>query len=191
MPEEEIWKSIDGFENLYEVSNTGKVKSLERTVKTKNGTFQSYKERILKQHDNKGYFAVVLCKEGKIYPKLVHRIVAEAFIQNPLNKPFVDHIDACSKNNNVSNLRWVTQKENCLNPITRENNSKSKIGHKPYLLKHTEESKRKMSEIKRGKPLSEEHKKRISEAHIGLLNGKTNSLKGKHWKMEGGKRKWY
>lgn len=187
---EEIWKSIEGFEGLYEVSNTGKVKSLKRTVKTNNGNFQSYNEKILK-HTNKGYCVVVLCKDGKKYPKTIHRLVAEAFIPNTLNKPYIDHIDTNPQNNNVENLKWVTQKENCLNPTTRKNNSASKIGHKAYLTHHTEETKRIISEKHKGRKFSEEHRKHLSEAHKGIMLGKSNSLKDKHWKMEGGVRVWY
>ena len=122
----EIWKDIKGFEGIYQVSNTGKVKSLARVVKTKNGHYQSYNEKILKTQKT-GYCLVMLCKERKRFPRQVHRLVAEAFIPNPENKPFIDHIDTNPQNNNIDNLRWVTQKENCLNPISRKNNSLSKI----------------------------------------------------------------
>ena len=125
---EEIWKDIKDYEGLYQVSNYGRIKSLKRKVKTKNGNYQGYNEKILKYGEtNKKYYIVALCKNGKISAKLVHRLVAEAFIPNPDNKPCVDHIDTNSKNNNSINLMWCTQKENCLNPITRINNSKSKI----------------------------------------------------------------
>lgn len=174
----EQWKEIKGFEGLYEVSNTGKVKALERKVMN-NGGLQKRHEKILKPSKSKYYLSVVLCKDGKTYPKTIHRLVAEAFISNPENKPVVDHIDANTENNCVDNLRWVTQKENCLNPITRKNNSLSKMGHKGYLTHHTEESKKKMSEKAKGRKLTEEQKKHLNE------------IRGKHWKVEGGKRVWY
>lgn len=186
----EQWKEIKGFEGLYEVSNTGKVKALERKVMN-NGSLQKRHEKILKPSKSKYYLRVVLCKDGKTYPKTIHRLVAEAFISNPENKPVVDHIDANTENNCVDNLRWVTQKENCMNPLTREHNSKSKKGHPGYLKAHSEETKKKLSEMKKGKKFSEEHKRKLSESHIGILKGRTGALKGRHWKMEGGKRVWY
>ena len=160
---EEIWKDIDGFEGLYQISNLGRVKSLKRKVITKNGHYQGYNEKILKL--SKTNRCVLLCKNGKIFPKLVHRLVAQAFIPNPENKPCVDHIDTDMKNNNVNNLRWVTQKENCLNPLTRKHNSLSKMGHKCYLKHHSKETREKLSILKKGKKLSEEHKRKLSEAH--------------------------
>lgn len=142
--------------------------------------------------NNNGYRSVVLCKEGKTYPKLVHRLVAEAFIPNPENKPVVDHIDTNTLNNNVENLRWATTQENALNELSRKHNSDSKKGHRCYLKHHTEETKRKLSEAHKGKKLSEEHKRKLSEAHKGLKKGVPNPfLKGKKWKVEGGKRVWY
>jgi hypothetical protein len=94
----EKWKYIN---NDYLVSNLGKVKSLPR-----NGTINA--ERILKHKINKvGYNSVYIGKW-----KLVHRLVAEAFITNSDNKPFVDHIDNNKSNNSIDNLRWVTMEEN-------------------------------------------------------------------------------
>ena len=163
----EIWKPIKGFEGLYEVSNKGMVKSLARQVMNR-GKLQSRPERILKQRkDKRGYCSVVLCKEGRIYPKAVHRLVADAFILNPENKPVVDHVDTNASNNKVDNLRWCTQKENCNNPISRENNSLSKMGHPGYTPPEiSRENIKKAQAAVKGKPLSEGHKKALSEAHL-------------------------
>ena len=159
-------KILNGFEGLYQISNLGRVKSLKKTIKRYDGHTQSYKERILKVSNNKNkYETVILCKNHILYSKLVHRLVAEAFIANPYNKPNVDHIDTDIHNNCYTNLRWVSQKENCLNSITRMNISKSKQGHRPYLLHHTEASKLKMSLAKKGIIFIEEHKRHLSEAH--------------------------
>lgn len=99
---EEIWKDIKGYENEYLVSNLGRIKSI------KNG-----KNLIMKlDTEKKGYLSVKLYKNGKRKSYKVHRLVAIAFIENPYNKPEVNHIDAIRSNNNVNNLEWVTSKEN-------------------------------------------------------------------------------
>lgn len=102
---EEIWKDVKGFEGFYQISSLGRVKSLPR-----NGTINS--ERILKPNNVRGYLQVVLNKKGDKSYKKVHRLVAENFIENPLNKREVNHIDGNKHNNNLSNLEWVTSSEN-------------------------------------------------------------------------------
>lgn len=176
---DEVWKPIKDFEGYYEVSNLGRIKALERVVEN-NGGMQKKHERILKagkeNRSNGIYYSVSLCKNKKVYRKLVHRIVAETFIPNPENKPIVDHIDTNPSNNTVTNLRWVTVKENALNPLTRIHNSNSKMGHKPYLYKHTEESKKKMSMAKKGRPLTVEHRNKLSESHKNSVSARMKSL---------------
>lgn len=114
----EIWKNIQGYENLYQISSNGRVKSLG------NGNSNNSKERILKQGKNKyGYCVVKLCNEGKLKSFLVHRLVAQAFIPNVDNKPQIDHINTDRTDNRVENLRWVTNQENCNNPISKINYS--------------------------------------------------------------------
>lgn len=95
----EIWKDIDGYEGLYQVSNLGRVKSSKHDI-------------ILKTYSNRGYHQVQLSKNNIKSNKTIHRLVAQAFIPNPDNKPQVNHIDEDKTNNKVSNLEWVTAKEN-------------------------------------------------------------------------------
>lgn len=110
----EIWKDVKGFEGLYQVSNFGNVKSAERFVNHSKGGLQKRKSYILKPKINKGYCHVYLCKESKHTTLKVHRLVALHFIDNPDNKPEVNHIDGNKLNNNVWNLEWCTKSENGL-----------------------------------------------------------------------------
>lgn len=108
----ETWKPVTGYEGLYEVSNIGRVKSLN---------YRRTKEvRILNggKYTN-GYCFVKLYKYGMSKHCSRHRLVAEAFIPNPEGKPEIDHIDNDKENNCVANLRWVTHKENAVNVITK------------------------------------------------------------------------
>lgn len=109
----EIWMDIRGFEGLYQVSNKGRVLSTG-TSRAPEGTGNYNRERkFLKQYtNNKGYMMVHLYKRGKDFQKLVHRLVAEAFIPNDKKFKIVNHKDENPKNNNVSNLEWCTQKYN-------------------------------------------------------------------------------
>lgn len=104
---QEIWKDIVGYEGLYQVSNFGVVKSL-----TKLCGHRPKKETIIKQDTSRGYKRVTLCKDGILKRFQVHRLVGLAFIENPQNKPCINHKDENRANNNVLNLEWVTHKEN-------------------------------------------------------------------------------
>lgn len=110
---EEIWKDIKGYEGLYQVSNLGRVRSLEHYRKTDTGGYIQ-KGRILKQETIKGqgYCQVKLSKNGKTKRFRVHRLVLEAFVPNTMNKPYINHINAIRNDNRVDNLEWCTQSEN-------------------------------------------------------------------------------
>lgn len=112
----ETWKDINGYEGLYKVSNYGRVKSLGNKPR-----YPNRKDIILKQGKNSNYYwVVILYKDGLTRTKKVHRLVAEAFIDNPLNKLVIDHYYPVTKelcNNCLYNLRWVTMKENMQHSI--------------------------------------------------------------------------
>lgn len=136
----EIWKDIDGYNGLYQVSNLGNVKSVERfRTNGKSGFIQ--KSRILKTGNRNGYLIVNLCKDGVVKTFKVHRLVATHFIPNPENKPEIDHIDINPLNNRVENLRWVTHKENMNNPLSREKQSISMKGKPSLKGKENKQSK--------------------------------------------------
>ena len=130
---EEIWKDIEGFEGLYQVSNLGRVKSLEKLSHGDYIRKMRVRERILNLHpDGKGYLMAWLYKDGIRKTMKVHRLVANTFISNTDNKPQIDHINADKQDNRVINLRWCTGKENFHNPITYKKNSESKFGEKNH-----------------------------------------------------------
>lgn len=172
--EKEIWKPIKDFEGYYEVSNIGRVRSLNYK--------RTGKEKILKNTEsNDGYLIVGLTKNGKRKQFKVHRLVAEAFIPNPENKPCIDHINTVRSDNRVENLRWVSYKENSNNEKTLEKFKGE--NHHFFGKHHTEETKQKMSEAQKGennhmygKHHTEETKKKMSEAQKGekgSMYGKT------------------
>ena len=132
------------YTGLYEVCNIdGKVRN------TKTG-------RILKPIKNKnGYCVVTLSKDGKMQRFSVHRLVAEAFIPNSQNKPYVNHINENKSDNSVDNLEWCTASENALHGTCPQ----------------------RISEARKGKHLSEEHKRKISKACKGKKKYKRKKLK--------------
>ncbi len=108
----ELWKDVIDYEGLYKVSNIGRVRSVERYVKQHRGQ-QLKKGKILKLGiDRGGYVTVKLSKDNKGRRPTVHRLVSQAFITNPDNKPEVNHIDGNKSNNHVYNLEWCTRSEN-------------------------------------------------------------------------------
>lgn len=162
----EIWKDIKGYEGKYQVSNLGRVKSLN--------FHRGCSEKILKAYiTNKQYLRINL--NGKKF--LIHRLVAETFIPNPENKPQVNHINTIRNDNRVENLEWCTNKENCNNPLskihysscrTNENNYASKpilqFTTNGYMLKKWDNSR----EIER-----------VTGIHNGTIRGCCNGLYGR------------
>ena len=109
----EEWRDVVGYEGLYQVSDQGRVKSLERKVKHWRGGERIQKERILKPATAyNGYLLVPLYAGGKRKKLKVHRLVCQAFHDNPDNKPCVNHIDENKTNNAANNLEWCTYEEN-------------------------------------------------------------------------------
>lgn len=118
-PTIEEWRPVVGYEGRYEVSNLGEARSVTRVVYQK-GTYGGKRTicgRVLKYIGKPNDYPMVSLGEGN--KTRVHRIVAETFIPNPLNKPCIDHIDGNKWNNAVDNLRWCDHKENNNNPSTK------------------------------------------------------------------------
>lgn len=128
----EIWKDIEGYEGLYQVSNLGRIKSLPKMCGVRMG-----KERIIKCfYNHSNYTMVTLSKDGIQKHFQVHRLVAANFIPNTENKPQVDHLNRIRNDNRVENLRWVTVSENSRN--TESNNIIEFNGDKKTIIEWSE-----------------------------------------------------
>lgn len=115
----EEWRDVVNFENLYAVSNTGRVARLSRTTVGKDGKSYPFSSRLLSyNNDRVGYMVVGLHKDGKTTYKKVHTIVVESFLGEIPNGKEIDHIDSNKSNNSLSNLCVCSHKENMNNPIT-------------------------------------------------------------------------
>lgn len=133
--EMEKWKPIKNYIGLYEISTNGNVKILERSYKCFNKLTNRMNERVVKERItqgtiNKGYRRICLTKDKKEKNLFVHRLVAEAFIPNPNNYDFVNHIDGNKLNNCVENLEWCNHFQNDLHAYKnglRKSKAKQKI----------------------------------------------------------------
>jgi hypothetical protein len=108
----EIWKDVVGWEGLYEVSNIGRVRSVDRYLGHPNSPTGAFRKGKILTPKSKKYADIHLWRNSKYVSTHVHRLVAIAFIDNPENKPEVNHRDGNKLNNHISNLEWVTRSEN-------------------------------------------------------------------------------
>ena len=111
----EIWKDVIGYEGIYQVSNLGRIK---RVANNHLCNIKYQGEYYLKPLDNgKGYLRMKLSKNGHSKRVMLHRIIAEAFINNPKNKKVINHINCDKKDNRIENLEWCSQSENVLHSV--------------------------------------------------------------------------
>ena len=125
----EIWKDIKGYEGIYQISDCGRVRSIH--FGPKNHGLSSEPRIMRTPRSSSGYLHVQLYKDHKPTTKLVHILVAEAFVDNPHGKPEINHIDGNKSNNTSSNLEWVTKSENLKHAARtglRINPNKGKFG---------------------------------------------------------------
>lgn len=161
----EIWKDISGYEGLYQVSNLGRVKSLENRSNHK-------KEKILASHIRNQYYGVTLYKDSHYKNYTIHRLVAEAFIPNPDNLPEVNHKDENKLNNYVDNLEWCTRQYN-----NTYNNHNAKINAKKRKKVICVETKQIYNSITEAEILT-------GYTHISdVCLGTRNTAGGYHWKF--------
>lgn len=178
----EVWLPIKDYEENYEVSNLGKIRS--KTRKTKFGrSYKIHKSQIIKtQPDKDGYLKVNLSKNGKKKRMFVHRLVAETFIKNHENLPVVNHINGIKDDNRADNLEWCTRSENDLHAFKMGLRKPTNGGMNKRVLQ---------IDVKSNKPIKIFNS--IKEASIALgctvsnlsscLNGKTKTAKGYKWRF--------
>ncbi len=142
----EVWKDIEGYEGLYQVSNLGRVKSLQRLLNTTRYSNRTCKERVLKPLKSKQskYYSVSLYKSSKQKVVHIHRLVAISFVPNPKKSKEVNHIDGDISNNKVENLEWCTRSENQLHAYAT---GLQKPKYKEYLKMAVEKRKRKIMQL--------------------------------------------
>ena len=142
--EGEVWKDIEGFEGLYQCSSEGRIRSVDRITTMKNGVRRRTRGTVLSPSlYMDGYLRYRLCKNGKHMPFGGHKLVAEAFIPNPENKPIVHHKNRNRSDNRVENLEWMTYEE--------------------HQMEHSKE----ISNGLKGRHLSEESRNKIAMAILG------------------------
>lgn len=130
----EVWKDIEDFKGYYQVSNLGRVRSLDRVVKGRVGNNVNKNSKIMATKiDTYGYVNVGFCKNNKKYTKRVHRLVAKAFIKNTQKKKTVNHINGVKDDNRLVNLEWNTQSEN----MKHSYKYLGRQSYKPYNNTHT------------------------------------------------------
>lgn len=111
----EIWRDVPGWEGMYQVSTFGRVKTMERMIKSNCNNFRISEERIKEVELRKdGYTATLFCRNSKVTQYKIHRLVGIAFMPNPENKRDINHISGVRSENRLENLEWATRSENKL-----------------------------------------------------------------------------
>lgn len=177
--EEEIWKPIPNYEGLYEVSNLGRVKSLERVVYLpKRKIFRKLKERFLRLNPSSDWYPIVsLHKKSKVEVKQVHKIVGLLFVKNPDNLPYLNHINGIKTDNRSTNLEWCTHLFNMRHAFTTGLIPNGERNHKAKLTDQ------KVRAIKRLLKINPKTNQKALSEKLNISRSVINAIaKGRKWK---------
>lgn len=192
----EYWQDIQGYENVYQISTFGRVKSLSRSFIDNRGHNRSVKEKILSQKETKfGYLSVHLRTNKESWPS-IHTLVANNFIKNIQNKETVNHINCNKQNNTINNLEWATNKEQMIHAL--DNNLLKKRGKQEFSNELKQEvynyyisSSCSISFLSKKYKISERHAGRIAKGDIGyvpkiseLQNNEIRTLRLAGWTLQ-------
>ena len=182
----ETWRPVVGYEGLYEVSDFGEVRSLDRWRGNGKGYFQETRVKKPVKQAN-GYLYVGLYKDGKPKMYRVHRLVAQAFIENPYNLPEVNHIDEDKTNNVVSNLEWCDRKYNINHGTGHQRSAEAQRGVKrSYVAEALGKKVIQMTLdgvfVKEWESTKECGRNGFNQSHVcDCCNGKRKTHKGYRW----------
>lgn len=178
---EEIWKPVKGYEGKYEVSNLGRIKSLDRIIHCKNGVDRNVLGELKKQQKRNGYLFTTLYKNGESKFIYIHRMVADAFLDNPYEYPCINHKDEVKTNNRADNLEWCSYSYNSTYGHARD---RVEEAHRKTVIQMDLEE----NEIKRYSSLKEAAKAmsinyKSAHANIsGVCHGRHEIAYGFKWK---------
>lgn len=172
----EVWKDIQGYEGLYQVSDLGRVKSLERIVKRNNQMLKINGKILTPKTQKNGYKSVYLCKNATKTKAYIHRLVAKEFLANPYELDVVNHRDENPANNQLKNLEWCSHKYN-MNYGTQIERRKAKVSKKVNQYDQD------MNLIKTWNSTREAERNGYNSTLISLCcKGKNGSHKGYQWR---------
>ena len=184
----EVWKDVEGYEGIYQASNLGRVKSLSRLIEYKDGRSYTSKEKLMSPVLNSdGYPHTRFNVSGRGKSVKIHRLVAQAFVDNPHGYVEVNHIDEDKSNNHYTNLEWCTRKENMNHGTIKE-----RTRNHPNIVKRLEESKVAIIGIHietekeiRFESISEADKNGFPRRNVGAaITGYDKSCRGYVWLKE-------